>query len=111
MHEGLACRSGAAESASSKDSARLFISANSRRTIMSHCTLADFTYDRRIAMTAPRAPQWPLTPALRLGALALICALGAWITEGLLSQILWVGSVVLLVFAVIQLAKNWTRRR
>lgn len=62
-------------------------------------------------MTAPRAPQWPLTPALRLAALALLFGGGAMMTTGWLSFILWFGAVVLLVFAAIQTAKNWGGRR
>jgi hypothetical protein len=66
---------------------------------------------KRIAMTAPRTPQWPLTPALRLAALALLFVGGAIMTTGWLSFIMWFAAVVLLVFAAIQLAKNWSRRR
>ncbi len=66
---------------------------------------------KRIAMTAPRTPQWPLTPALRLAALALLFVGGAIMTTGWLSFILWFAAVVLLVFAAIQLARNWSRRR
>jgi hypothetical protein len=66
---------------------------------------------KRIAMTAPRAPQWPLTPALRLAALALLFVGGAIMTTGWLSFIMWFAAVVLLVFAAIQLARNWSRRR
>jgi len=62
-------------------------------------------------MTAPRAPQWPLTPALRLAALALLLVGGAIMTTGWLSFIMWFAAVVLLVFAAIQLARNWGRRR
>ena len=62
-------------------------------------------------MTAPRAPRWPFTTALRLAALALICVLAASATDGWLSRGLWLGAVVLLVFAAIHLAQNWRRRR
>jgi hypothetical protein len=62
-------------------------------------------------MTAPRAPQWPLTPALRLAALALLFVALAIMTTGWLSFILWFIAVVSLVFAAIQLVKNWGRRR
>ena len=61
-------------------------------------------------MTAPRAPQWPLTPALRLAALALLFVAAAMMTAGWLSFIMWFGAVVLLVFAAIQVARNWRRR-
>jgi hypothetical protein len=61
-------------------------------------------------MTAPRTPQWPLTPALRLAALALLFAAAALLIEGWLSTAMWVVSVVLLVFAAVQLAKNWGKR-
>jgi len=62
-------------------------------------------------MTAPRAPQWPLTPALRLAALALLFIGGAIMTYGWLSFLMWFIAVVLVVFAGIQLAKNWSGRR
>jgi energy-coupling factor transporter transmembrane protein EcfT len=62
-------------------------------------------------MTAPRAPQWPLTPALRLAAFALLCVGVAIMTTGWLSFIMWFIAVVLVVFAAIQLAKNWGKRR
>ena len=65
----------------------------------------------RIAMTAPRTPQWPLAPALRLAALALLFVGGAILTAGWLSFVLWFIAVVLIVFAAIQLAKNWNARR
>lgn len=61
-------------------------------------------------MTAPKAPQWPLAPALRLAALALIFVAGALMTSGWLSFVMWFIAVVLVVFAAIQLAKNWRRR-
>lgn len=62
-------------------------------------------------MTAPRAPQWPLTPALRLAALALLFVGAATMTYGWLSFLLWFIAVVLVVFAAIQMAKNWSGRR
>jgi energy-coupling factor transporter transmembrane protein EcfT len=62
-------------------------------------------------MTAPRPPQWPLTPALRLAALALLFAAGAALVQGWLSIAMWLVAVVLVVLAAIQLAKNWRRRR
>ena len=62
-------------------------------------------------MTASRTPQWPLAPALRLAALALLFVGGAILTTGWLSFVLWFIAVVLTVFAAIQLAKNWNTRR
>jgi predicted lipid-binding transport protein (Tim44 family) len=61
-------------------------------------------------MTAPRAPQWPLAPALRLGALALLFASVGFLVEGWVSMLLWLGAIVFLVFAAINLAKGWRRR-
>ena len=61
-------------------------------------------------MTEPRAPQWPLAPALRLAALALLFVGGALMTNGWLSFFMWLIAVVLLVFAAIQMAKYWQRR-
>jgi hypothetical protein len=61
-------------------------------------------------MTAPRPPQWPLAPALRLAALALLFVGGAMLTRGWwLSFLMWFVAVVLLVFAAIQLARNWPK--
>lgn len=62
-------------------------------------------------MTATRVPRWPLTPALLLAALALILLLGSLVTKGWLPGVLWLGGMVLLVLAAIQLARNWPRRR
>jgi uncharacterized protein (DUF983 family) len=61
-------------------------------------------------MTAPRAPQWPLAPALRLAALALLFAGVGYLVEGWVSMLLWLGAIVVLVFAAINLAKGWKRR-
>jgi hypothetical protein len=61
-------------------------------------------------MTAPRPPQWPLTPVLRLAALALLFAGAALLVQGWFSTALWVGSVVLLVLAIVKFAKNWRSR-
>ena len=61
-------------------------------------------------MTAPRAPQWPLTPALRLAALALLFVAGAIMTTGWLSFTMWFIAVVLVVFAAIQMVQNWGKR-
>jgi uncharacterized membrane protein YoaK (UPF0700 family) len=59
-------------------------------------------------MTTPTKPQWPLTPALRLAALALLFVAGAMLMTGWwLSFVMWFIAIVLLVFAAIQLAKNW----
>jgi len=60
-------------------------------------------------MTAPKAPQWPLTPALRLAALALLLASVALVVEGVISTVLWGLSVVFLVVAVVKFAKKWKR--
>jgi hypothetical protein len=63
-------------------------------------------------MTTPKPPQWPLAPALRLAALALLLVGGAMLTRGWwLSFLLWFVAVVVLVFAAITLAKNWGRSR
>jgi hypothetical protein len=61
-------------------------------------------------MTPPRAPQWPLTPALRLAALALLLAGVGFLVEGWVAMLLWLGTIVFLVFAAINLAKGWRRR-
>jgi hypothetical protein len=61
-------------------------------------------------MTATRGPQWPLAPALRLAALALLFAGVGFLVEGWLSMLLWLGAIVFLVFAAINLAKGWRRR-
>lgn len=62
-------------------------------------------------MTAPKAPQWPLTPALRLAALALLLASAALVVEGVFSTVLWGLAVVFLVLAAVKLAQNWKRLR
>ena len=61
-------------------------------------------------MTAPRAPQWPLSPALRLAALALLFAGAGFLVEGWFAMLLWLGAIVFLVFAAINLVKGWRRR-
>ena len=61
-------------------------------------------------MTAPRAPQWPLAPALRLAALALLLGGAALLVEGTLSLVFWIGALVLVILAGVQLAKNWRKR-
>lgn len=62
-------------------------------------------------MTAPKAPQWPLTPALRLTALAMIFALGAIIAQGWLSAVLAMCAAGLAVVAAIKLAAHMRSRR
>jgi hypothetical protein len=62
-------------------------------------------------MTAPGTRQWPLAPALRYTALALLLAGAALVVQGWLSFVLWAAAVVLLVLAAIKLVKNWTTRR
>ena len=61
-------------------------------------------------MTAPRAPQWRLAPAIRLAALALLFAGAGFLVEGWASMLLWLGAIVFLVFAAINLAKAWRGR-
>jgi hypothetical protein len=61
-------------------------------------------------MTAPRAPQWPLTTPLRLAGLALLFAGAAFLVEGWGSVLLWVGAVLFLVLAAVKFAKVWRRR-
>jgi hypothetical protein len=62
-------------------------------------------------MTAPRSPHWPLAPALRLAALALLFVGGAILTVGWLSIVMWLIALVLTVLAAIQLVKNWRTSR
>jgi hypothetical protein len=62
-------------------------------------------------MTAPGAPQWPLTPPLRLAALALLFAGASFLVEGWLSTAFWLGAIVFLVLAAIKFAKVWKGRR
>lgn len=61
-------------------------------------------------MTAPKSPQWPLTLPLRLAAVALLLAGGAFLVEGWLSILLSLGAVVFLVMAATRLAKVWRSR-
>jgi hypothetical protein len=62
-------------------------------------------------MTAPRGPQWPLAPALRLTALAMILAVAAlMVGSGILSIVLWVAAAVTVVLAAIRLRANWGKR-
>jgi hypothetical protein len=58
-------------------------------------------------MTAPR---WLLTPALRFAALALLCAGAGFLVGRVVSLLLWIGAIVFLVLAGINLAKVWRGR-
>ena len=62
-------------------------------------------------MTAPGAPQWSLTPPLRLAAVALLLAGGSFLVEGWLSTALWLCAIVFLVLAAVKFAKVWKSRR
>jgi hypothetical protein len=62
-------------------------------------------------MTSPRAPQWPLTPALRLTALAMVFVAGAWLTEGWVRTVLLIGGAVIAVLAAKKLVAGWRTRR
>jgi hypothetical protein len=61
-------------------------------------------------MTAPRPPQWPLLPPIRLAAIALLCTGTGFLVDGWLSAVLWVAAVVFLLFAVVGLARVWRGR-
>ena len=61
-------------------------------------------------MTAPKVPQWPLTPPLRLAGLALFFAGAAYLVEGWASVLLWAGAVVFLVVAALKFSKVWRGR-
>jgi hypothetical protein len=61
-------------------------------------------------MTAPKAPQWPLLKPIRLAALALLCTGVGFLVTGWISALLWVASVVVLLFAVVGFAKVWRGR-
>lgn len=61
-------------------------------------------------MTAPKPRQWPLSPALRLTALAMLFVAGALLTEGWLSTVLLVGGAVAGVMAAIKLVAGWRTR-
>jgi hypothetical protein len=63
----------------------------------------------RNAMTAPRSSQWHLTPPLRLAAVALALAGLSFMVEGWLATLLWVGALVLLVWAAVKFAKVYRR--
>ena len=62
-------------------------------------------------MTAPRSPQWTLTPPLRLAAVALLLAGASFLVEGWLSTVLWLGAIVFLVMAAVKFAKVWRSGR
>jgi hypothetical protein len=47
---------------------------------------------------------------LRLAALALLFAGAALLVQGWFSTALWLGSVVLLVLAIVKFAKSWRSR-
>ena len=55
--------------------------------------------------------QWPLAPALRYVALAMILAVAALMTTGILSILLWVGAAVAVVFGAVKLKANWGRAK
>jgi hypothetical protein len=59
----------------------------------------------------PSRKQWPLTPALRYAALAMILAVGALMSVGILSILLWVGAAVAVVLGAVKLRANWSRTR
>jgi hypothetical protein len=61
-------------------------------------------------MTAPKAPQWHLTPPLRLAAIALALVGVSFLVEGWLGTLLWLGALVFLVLAAIRFAKVWRVR-
>ena len=62
-------------------------------------------------MTAPKPQQWPLAPALRLTALALLFLVGSLLIKGWLSIALLVCAVVSVVLAAVKFAKTWRSRR
>jgi hypothetical protein len=61
----------------------------------------------RFVMTVQQAPQWHLTPPLRLAALALLLAGLSLVVEGWLPMILWIGAIVFLILAAVKFAKVW----
>jgi hypothetical protein len=61
-------------------------------------------------MTAPKPPQWPLSPALRLTALALILLVGSLAIQGWISMVLLIGAVISVVLAAIKVKANWKTR-
>ena len=62
-------------------------------------------------MTAPKGPQWPLTPVLRLTALAMLFAMGGVLATGWLSLVLVMCAAGLAVVAAIKLAAHMRSRR
>jgi hypothetical protein len=62
-------------------------------------------------MTAPKAPQWPLTPVLRLTALAMLFAAGGVLATGWASAVLVMCAVGLAVVAALKLAAHMRSRR
>jgi hypothetical protein len=62
-------------------------------------------------MTVQRAPQWTLTPPLRLAAIALLLAGVSFMVDGWPATILWLGAIVFLVLAAVKFAKVWRRGR
>jgi len=62
-------------------------------------------------MPVPTSSQWPLAPALRLAALAMILSVGALMTVGVISIVLWLGAAVSVVLAALKLRANWGKRR
>lgn len=62
-------------------------------------------------MTAPKAPKWPLTPVLRLTALAMLFAAGGVLATGWLSPVLVMCAAGLAVVAAIKLAAHMRSRR
>jgi hypothetical protein len=61
-------------------------------------------------MTAPKPPQWPLSPALRLTALALILLVGSLAIQGWISMVLLIGAVISVVLAAVKVKANWKTR-
>jgi hypothetical protein len=61
-------------------------------------------------MTAPKPPQWPLSPALRLTALALILLVGSLAIQGWISMVLLIGAVISVVLAAVKVKANWKKR-
>jgi hypothetical protein len=61
-------------------------------------------------MTAPKPRPWPLSPALRLTALALILLVGSLAIQGWISLVLLIGAVVSVVLAAVKVKANWKTR-
>jgi hypothetical protein len=62
-------------------------------------------------MTTPDGTPWPLRPVLRFTAVAMILAVGAYLSTGTMQAILMVCSVGLAVVAAVNLAKHLRRPR